>query len=238
MTLLAASFARASALGRQPAPGGGTNASIFVGGVAVSNWQTTGAVHAAICAAYRGSQVPAGCGPDQHLRVPPRELALLQAGRQEAHGEGGSVVQVQLFCTGSMQVLHDFCGRFILDAFPGVAAVFGSLQHGGQLNFSLVPAGALRQVINSTGSSIPTPVCTGGWAECELHALYHCATLLKPDSGHTTLAGCLYWATAPEGGGRGNFYSDSNIDNAPLDSCMHTYGDVRASQRAARHLGS
>jgi hypothetical protein len=213
--LLGAAFRRSAELGAVISGQGATNASVFVDGKAVPGWATTKALRSAICAAYTGTPIEACKSATDRQPVAEHPQPLRDSSAASA--------EVVLLCTGGLDMLHSFCARFIDEMQSDVLPIVGA----SSINFTLIPAGGLQIVPNNTSSAdgrssegLVTPYCYGGWAECELHALYHCALAAKPSSSRFIgLAGCLYWAA----GVHGNFYSGSL---APVDMCEHLFGDL------------
>lgn len=231
---LAAKFKRAAALGMMPASTGDAAASIFVDGVQVKDWQTRGALCGAVCNAYAGTAPEevcshcatganatdgAGAGAEApEVKHGPRPVATRRSSLvavTNASTAAATEVKIALYCTGDMLTLHSVCAQLIIEAERDVLPLFN-----GEVEVEVIPSGSIAELPGPDGSTLPTPVCAGGWAECELHAYAICAASSLPGGSWVGCYGCLYWAAHPEGGGRGMFY---NGGLAPVDMCMHKH---------------
>jgi hypothetical protein len=191
---LAAAFARSKELGLDPAPDGDANATVYVAGIHISDWNIPGTIAAAVCAAWPVNITPpmacsSGARTGASSKANPSLLttqSLLSIHRPESVDT--STVNVELYCGGSLDAVSAYCAPFISDLYRSVIPTLGSA-----VNFTLIPSGVVRSVINSSGGVVQMPICTGGWAECELHGIFFCAQLFEPSQDWSELAGCLQY---------------------------------------------
>eukprot|EP01047_Picozoa_sp_COSAG01_P029658 COSAG01_NODE_2041_length_8568_cov_5.033180_5_plen_417_part_00 len=227
LQMLTGAMRRSAELGLSPAADGGGKAAVFVGGQAVEDWHVAGSINKAICSAYAGAHPPAVC-QQQPIDAPPRlpaspPTATAKSPAARLDRPRGGPITVEVYCTGTLKKLHDECARAMSDIRLHVFPVLGDYADSSGLraiNASLVPAGVLGQVFNGTGM-MDTPYCYGGWAECEIHKLILCAAVYKGPS--LALPQCLYWATLPEVGGKGQFWGGRDAV-FPVSMCLRYMG--------------